>query len=64
MVEEEGALHHPWQDYVREFGAKTLKEQKTIESRKGKKQDMTVPFFSSRESSQPRDQTWVSCIAG
>ena len=26
MVEDEGALHHPWQDYVREFGAKTLKE--------------------------------------
>ena len=55
MVEEEGGLYHPWQDYVREFGAKTLKEQKIIESRKGKKQNMTVPFFSSRGSSQPRD---------
>ena len=23
-----------------------------------------LPFLSARESSQPKDQTWVSCIAG
>ena len=47
MVGGKGVLHHPWQDCVKEFGAKTQKEQKTIESKKEKKQDIAVPFFSS-----------------
>ena len=34
MVEDDGSVYHRWLDCVREFGAKTLKELKTIESRK------------------------------